>query len=450
MNKTGKIYFDYAASTPVAPAVLAAMEPYFSKKFGNAGSLHFFGQEAQAAVDKSRETIAKIIGAGFREVIFTGSATEANNLVLRGVARAARGIMSLARQNASGYNRETNLDLPPRLIVSAIEHESILETAKDLEQEGVEVLYLPVDREGYVIVEKLKEMLNDQTILVSVMYANNEIGTIQNISKISEIIRSFRNENSKSKIQNLNLGTVYPLIHTDAVQAFQYLDCNVNNLGVDFMTLSAHKIYGPKGVGALYARNSNQKAQNSEQIQNHKNVSNLEFQISDLRLVTPIVTGGGQEYGFRSGTENVPAIVGFAKAAELVFHSRESERRRIGKLRDYFLSKLKKIYPKVEVNGCADAPTGARGFSEQLPNIINLYFPDHLAEDLLIKLDLEGIAASAGSACSARSSKPSHVLRALGLPVARILRSLRFSLGRPSKLEEIKMALKVLENILSV
>ncbi len=229
MRSKAKIYLDYAASTPVDPEVEKAMRPYFRKIFGNPGSLHWFGQEASAAVFEARQKIAKALGAKYNEVFFTGSATEANNLALRG------SLMSLK-----------SLKFEPKVIVSSIEHESVLETARNLEKSGVKVAYIPVDKNGIVRIDILKKELDEDTVLVSVMYANNEIGTIQPIKEITEIIKNFKIQNPKSKIQ----------FHTDAVQALQFLDCNVQNLGVDLMTISAHKIYGPKGIGALYIRNS--------------------------------------------------------------------------------------------------------------------------------------------------------------------------------------------------
>lgn len=429
-----KIYLDYAASTPVDPEVFKAMEPYFREKFGNAGSLHSFGQEALSAIDKSRETIAKAIGrpavARFREIIFTGSATEANNLALRGVVKKAR--------SAIFENQNTDhAHAPPRIIVSSIEHESVLETAKDLEKDGVEVIYLPVDKAGVVDLKKLEESLNERTILVSVMYVNNEIGTIEPIFEISRIIRDFRiarlqdckikkGENN-SAICNLQ-SAIYPLFHTDAVQAFQYLDCDVRKLGVDLMTLSAHKIYGPKGVGALYCRNCK-----IARLQDSKNDGG-NFAISNLQsVISPTITGGGQEFGLRSGTENTPAIAGFGKTVELVNNSRESESERVRGLRDYFWRELKKIYPKAEINGCQLAP-----------HILNVCFPGELSQDLLIKLDMAGVAVSSGAACSVRSSKPSHVLKALGLPTETIRGSLRFSFGRFTTKKEIDETLKIL------
>ncbi|MDP2598477.1 MAG: cysteine desulfurase family protein [Candidatus Liptonbacteria bacterium] len=308
-----KIYLDYAASTPVDPRVFEAMRPYFTEKFGNPGSLHSFGQEAIAAVDKSRETIAKALGADFREVIFTGSATEANNLALRGVIKRFE-------------YRISNIEYP-RIIISAIEHESVLETARDLEREGIEVVYLPVDRRGVVDLEKLKEALNERTVLVSIMHANNEIGTAQPLFEIHRIIEDFKKRNS-SIPQFLNC----PLLHSDCAQAFQFLDCDVDALGVDLMTLSAHKIYGPKGIGALYVRQGKEK--------------NVKLPDSRFQILDSIATGGGQEFGLRSGTENVPLIVGFAKAVELAIAVREKEARRIGDLRDRFWAELKKIAQK--------------------------------------------------------------------------------------------------------
>jgi cysteine desulfurase len=469
-----RIYLDYAASTPIDPAVMEAMRPYFSEKFGNAGSLHSFGQEARAAIDKSRETIAKAIGADFREIIFTGSATESNNIALRGITQAARRI---AQKNFGVSPREVRVSQRPRIIVSSIEHESVLETAKDLEKDGVEVLHLPVDREGYVITEKLKELLNERTILVSVMYVNNEIGTIQPITEISKIVQDFRNRKIDNKHpttdKNGQMSNVkcqmFPLVHTDAVQAFQFFDCDVRRLGVDLMTLSAHKIYGPKGIGVLYIRNSKLETRNSKQTQNSNvktqtgNASNLEFRVS------PVITGGHQEFGLRSGTENVPAIVGFGKAVELISNSRELENKRVGELRNYFWKELKKIYPSAAINGCrlSDVSCQLSNVSCQLsdvscqlsdvscqlsdvrcsPHILNVYFPGFFSQDLLVKLDMAGVAVSSGAACSARSSKPSHVLLALGLPIERVRASLRFSFGKSTKISELKRVVRILTNI---
>ena len=405
-SKTKRIYLDYAATTPVALEVLKAMMPYFNKQYGNPSSLHYFGQQAIAAIDNSREIVAKAIGLSinnsFESIIFTGSATEANNLALKGVIK----------------NFSLKSNLRPKIIVSAIEHESILKTARELEQNNIEIEYLPVDDKGFVHFEKLEKLLDEKTVLVSVMYANNEIGTIQPIKKISEIIKNWKLEN--------NPNSIYPLFHVDAVQAFQYLDCNVFDLGVDLMTLSAHKIYGPKGIGALY-------------ISGDKN--NLK--------ISPLIVGGHQEFDLRAGTENVPAIVGFAKAVELAVSLREKEGRRILKLANYFWQELKKIYPTAAINGVDFNEVNDKNYKLfRLPNILNIYFPNQNAEDLLIKFDLAQIAVSAGSACLARFSKPSYVLQALGLPLSRVKSSLRFSFGRFTTKKEIINVLKKVKNIL--
>ncbi len=381
------------------PLVKKAMAPYFSDKFGNPGSLHFFGQEAMAAVDESREKIAKAIGADFREIIFTGSATEANNLALRGAVKRFK--------------------IPnPRIIVSSIEHDSILETCRDLEREGIEIIYLPVNKQGIVNLKKLKESLNERTVLVSIMYANNEIGTIQPITEISKLISEFKMQNAELRKNNSELATALPLLHTDAVQAFQFLDCDVNKLGVDLMTLSAHKIYGPKGVGMLYR--------------------NLQSTIYNLQSNT---TGGGQEFGLRSGTENVAGIVGFTKAVELAVQNRGKETKRIFELTGYFWKEIKKNYPDAKINGA---------LGNKLPNILNIYFPNQNTQDLLMELDLNGIAVSSGSACSARVTKPSHVLKAIGLSDKKIKSSLRFSLGKFTTREEINNALKIIKKIFNL
>jgi cysteine desulfurase len=395
-----RIYFDYAASTPVDPRVLKAMHPYFLKQFGNSGSLHSFGQEAIAAVDAARATIARLIGADFHEVIFTGSATEANNLSLRG---------AVGRWKEDGRNK----GLRPRIIVSAIEHESVLETARDLERDGAEVIFVPVGKEGLVDPATVSRAIagdNDngsaRTVLVSIMYANNEIGSVQPINAIAEAVRDMRTHN----------GGHYPLFHTDAVQAFQFLDCDVQKLGVDMMTLSAHKIYGPKGVGALYVRNDG--------------VAQNKGNAGSLTTLKPIVTGGGQEFGMRSGTENVPLIAGFAKAAELAVAARKGEAKRLAALRQYLIEGLKKTSRKAEANGPLKRPT-------VLPNILNIYFPCRSAEDVIVRLDLAGIAVSAGSACRARAAEPSYVIRELGYSEARAKSSVRISLGRNTTKAEV-------------
>ncbi len=268
-----RIYLDHAAATPVSPAVLAAMQPYFGRKYGNPGSLHSFGQEAMAAVDAARAKIAQAIGAEFREVVFTASATEANNLALRSAVRQFK-------------IKNPKLKARPKIIISAVEHESVLETAYDLENDGVEVVEIPVDRKGVVDLKALEKELDARTVLVSVMYVNNEIGSVQPIAEISEAIKKWKRAAGNPK-------TAYPLLHTDAAQAPAYFNCDVARLGADLMTLSSQKINGPKGVGALYIG-----------------------PIRPIGLIGPMVTGGGQEHGLRSGTENVPGIVGFATAME--------------------------------------------------------------------------------------------------------------------------------------
>jgi cysteine desulfurase len=391
-----RLYFDYAATTPVDPRVERAMRPYFLKHFGNPGSLHGFGQEAIAAVDASRETLARLIGADFRDVVFTGSATEANNLALRGAVRAWQ-----AQSQHAGVQ--------PRMIVSAIEHESVLETARDLERDGVEVVYLSANRAGVIDIEALRAALNERTVVVSVMYVNNEIGAIQPIAKIAAAIAEFK----------LKSGSRYPLFHTDAAQAFQFLNCGVAALGVDMMTLSAHKIYGPKGIGLLYA----------------KNVTTAKPSIIERE-----VTGGGQEFGVRSGTENIPSIVGFAKAAELALAAQKKEAKRMLALRTLLFKNIKKIFPKAEINGGADKDRNnenENSESQVVPNILNIYLPGHAAEDMVVKLDLAGVAVSAGSACRARAMQSSYVIEAMGHSKERAKSSLRFSLGRQTTKEEM-------------
>ena len=389
-KKVNSIYLDYAASTPVAPDVLETMLPYFKERFGNPGSIHSFGQSAQSALDKSREAITNALGTKFSELIFTSSATEANNLAIRGV---------LASANIKN----------PQIIISSIEHESILDTVKALEKEGVEVVYLPVSSEGLVNPDDVIKNIKDNTILVSIIYASNEIGTIQPIKEISNLIRNFRGSKT------------YPLFHTDAVQALQFLDCRVEELGIDLMTMSSQKIYGPKGAGALFVKGLEPKGSNK---------------------LKSIITGGGQEYNLRSGTENVPAIVGFAKALELIEKNKSIEAKRIKQLRNHLWERLKIMKPELELNG-PDVDSSSR-----LENNLNIYFPGHEAQDLVIKLDMAGVSVSTGSACSSRSTKASYVVKALDLGEDRAKSSLRISLGRPSTLSEVDKAYEEILNLL--
>ena len=465
-----RIYFDYAASTPVDPAVTAAMRPYFSKIFGNPSALHRFGQEASAAVFKARLGIAKSLGADYREIIFTGSATEANNLALRGAVKSFvysqatafrnQNIFAPAAKISSPSARWSRLSsgtkpsvsagcsskqsafvqnfLQPKIIVSTIEHESILETCRDLEKDGIEVVYIPVSKDGIVDLKKIKTALDERTVLVSIMHANNEIGAIQPISAIAEVISNWKLVNRKKiPIFSCQLPvTSYPLFHTDAAQSFQYLDCRPENLGVDLITLSAHKIYGPKGIGVLYARNW-QMVNSDSGIKSQR----TNYQLPITNYISPIITGSGQEFGLRSGTDNVPYIVGFAKAVELISNSRELENKRVGKLRDYFWRGFKKINSKIAVNG---------SMKERLPNNLNIYFPGNRAQELLIKLDLAGIAASLGAACSSRVSKTSYVLRAMGFSLDRASSSLRFSLGRQTAKRDIDYTIATLIKFLKI
>ncbi len=421
-----RIYLDYAATTPLDEGVFKAMRPYFSDIFGNPGSLHSFGQEAMGAIDKSREAIAKMLEVDFRDVIFTSSATEANNLVLRGIVKATR--MTRMASELSEKRHSEHSDYLPRVIVSAVEHDSVLKTTRDMEQEGlIELKILPVDEEGVVSLPELKKLLNDKTVLVSVMYANNEIGTIEPISKIGAEIAKFR-----------ATGT-YPLFHTDAVQALQYLDCRPNELGVDFMTISGHKIYGPKGVGALIM---GRKTHNIKQgASGTKQDSRLSVPWSMLQAQ---ITGGGQEFGLRSGTENVANIVGLAEAVRVSEKIKQEEAKRIFGLRNYFWEKIVLINRKARLNG-PDVRGGEK--YARLPNNINVYLPGVLAEEALTYLDMQGVAVSTGSACSARGAEPSHVLRAMFGDDKIARHSLRITLGRGTDRRQVDVALGAIRKL---
>ena len=392
------IYLDYAATTPLAREVREAMEPYLGDRFGNPSSVHRLGQEAVSALDRSRETIARAMGAEFHGVIFTGSATEANNLALRGaVGKYAERV---ARE--TGAARRAQL---PKIIISGIEHDSVFETARDLECRGeVELAILPVNREGVVSVKDLASLLDDRTVLASILYGSNEVGSVQPIREIADLLRSRRLPKSR-----------YPLLHTDAVQAFAYLSSSLPDLGADLVTISGHKLCGPKGVGALIVRSDGEKPG---------------------CLLTPIVTGGSQEYGVRAGTESVAAIVGFAAAVGRARERRDRARETVALLSEFARREAARLDPAIEVNG-------PREPSHALPHIISLRFPGRLAEPAVLKLDSAGIAVSAGSACSARAMKPSRVLLAMGRSEREARESIRISFGEETTEEEIARALRI-------
>jgi len=371
-----QVYLDYAATTPQSPEATKAMRPYFEKHYGNASSLHQFGQRAREAVEASRQNIAKFLNCSMAEVFFTGSATEADNLAILGVIKSSK----------------------LHIITTAIEHPAVLEPIKRLEKLGeIEVTYLPVSRDGLVKVEDIEKAIRPNTVLVSIMYANNEIGVVQPIVEIGKVIKA-----TDQKI----------IFHTDAVQAVNYLDCDVQKLGVDLLTLSGHKIYGPKGVGALYVKKG--------------------------AALEPIMFGGHQEQGLRPSTENVAAIAGLG-AAIATISNRKSQIANIKKLRDKLLDGILKNIPKTSLNGSAD---------NRLPNNVNISFSGVEGESILMALDQKGVCVSTGSACASGSLQPSHVLMALGLSHQQAHGSIRFSLGKYTTKEEIDYVLKVLPDII--
>ena len=372
-----KIYLDYAATTPVDKRVVKAMEPFFSKKFGNTMSLHSFGQEAKIALEESRKIIADLINANPNEIIFTSSATESNNLALKGIA---------FNMPKSRYARH--------IIISSIEHPCITETAKWLSR-GFKITKIPVDKYGTVNPKDIEKEIKPETILVSIIHASNEIGTIQKIAEIGKICRK---------------KGVY--FHTDASQSFGKIPIDVKKMNIDLLTASSHKLYGPKGAGLLYVREG-------------------------IKLV-PLLHGGGQENGLRSSTVNVQAVVGFAKATEICRKEMKSESLRISKLRDKLIKSVLKI-KNSHLNGHP---------KNRLANNANFWFDFIEGESLIIQLDLEGIACSTGSACSSFKLEPSHVLLATGLKPQEAHGSLRVSLGRFTTEKEINQLIKVLPKII--
>jgi len=396
-----RIYLDYAATSPTKKEVLQAMKPYFFDKFGNPSSLHRFGQETRAAILEARNTVAKFLNCGAQEIIFTSGGSESDNFVLRGIS---------------------NRWHKPHIIISAIEHYAILHTCQDLEKQNlIEATYLPVDKFGLVSVSDVKKAIRKNTILVSIMYANNEIGTIEPIREIGKMIEKLKTQNSNPKSyferseKKGSRATVRgPYFHTDAVQAIGYLNCNVRYLHADALSLSAHKFGGPKGVGVLYIRKG-------------------------IKLSSQI-TGGGQEYGKRAGTENIPGIIGLAKAISLIGDKKYKLRiKKITTLRDRLISGVLKTIPDVILTGHP---------KERLPNSVSFCFKYIEGEGILYNLDLAGVAASSGSACTSGSLEPSHVLIACGYDHKTAQGSIRFTLGEDTKEEEIEYVLKILPKII--
>lgn len=370
-----KVYADYAATTPVDPRVVEAMQPYFTKFYGNASSLNAFGVEAKKALEESRGTISKFMNAEASELIFTGTATEANNLVLKGHA----------------FKEGTD---SCHIAISTIDHDCVLNSAKWLKKQGFKVTHLPVDRYGLLRMDALEDALQQNVTLVSVVHGNNEIGTIQPIEEIANKCHEYG-----------------ALLHTDAVQSFGKLPIDVKEIHLDFATVNAHKLYGPKGVGALYIK------------ADHK--------------IDPLIHGGGHEFGLRSGTENIPGIVGFAKAVKLRKEEMKAEAERLTYLRD----KLIKGALEIEDTYLNGHPT------MRLTNNTNLRFSYVEGEAVTLSLDSEGIAASSGSACSSISGEPSHVLLAIGLKPEEARGTIRLSLGKYNTEEDVDYILQVLPKV---
>ena len=375
-----QIYLDHAATTCLDERVLQKMTPYFTQIYGNANSQHGFGRDAQKAVDEARDTIASLIGAKPNEVYFTSGGTESDNWALRGVSHALK-------------------NKGKHIIISKIEHAAMISTAKELEKEGFEFTYLGVDSEGFVDLEELKKSIRPDTILIACMLANNEIGTIEPIKEIAEIAHAHS-----------------ALCFTDAVQAMGAIPVNVNDLGVDLMSFSAHKFNGPKGMGALYIRTG---------------VS-----------INRIISGGHQERTRRGGTTNVPGVVGFAEALKLTKSTMKEDSEYVASLRDRFIKRVIEEIPYVKLNGPKDG-------NKRLPNNADFSFEFIEGESILFSLDLAGIAVSSGSACSSGSLEPSHVLLAIGVPEEIAHGSIRFTFGKENTVEEVDYTVEKLKEIVN-
>jgi len=373
-----RIYLDYAATTPTHPEVVKTMLPYFTEGFGNPSSIYSHGQEAKSAIDDARTKVAGLIGAGDEEIVFTGSGTEADNFALEGIALA----------NAPKGNH---------IITTPIEHHAVLETCKFLETMGFIVTHLPVDEYGLISPEDIRRAITDQTILISVMHANNEIGTIEPLAEIGKVAKE---------------AGVY--FHTDAVQTVGHIPIDVDELGVDLLSMSAHKLYGPKGIGALYVRKGS-------------------------RIIS-FMHGGDQENKRRASTENVPGIVGFGKAAEIALKEMDEEAELLTRLRDRLIEGLKGRIEHIHLNGHPKM---------RLPNNANISVDFIEGESILLNLDLEGISVSTGSACSSTNLEPSYVIMAMGLSAEQAHGSLRMSLGKWTEEEDINRILEALPRVVA-
>lgn len=375
-----RIYLDNSATTYTDKEVLQKMLPYFSEVYGNGSSQHFFGREALVAIDEAREKVAKAIGAKPTEIYFTSGGTESDNWAIKGAAHALR-------------------EKGNHIITTAIEHPAVIKTCQALEKEGFEVTYLPVDNEGFVTAEQVEKAITDKTILISVMTANNEIGTIEPIREIGAVAKAHK-----------------ILFHTDAVQAVGNVPIDVVKDNIDMLSMSAHKFYGPKGVGVLYKRNGVK--------------------------IGRFMDGGEQERNMRASTLNTPGIVGLGAAIEIAVRDREKNNKHVAELRDYFVKELLANVKDIKYNGPVDT-------SRRLPSNANFSFEYIEGESILMSLDLEGIAVSSGSACSSGSLEPSYVLLSVGVPIELAHGSIRFSFGKNNTMEEVKYTLEKLYAIVA-
>ncbi|HMQ05089.1 MAG TPA: cysteine desulfurase family protein [Pyrinomonadaceae bacterium] len=390
-----RVYLDNSATTPIDPQVLAEMLPFFTEKFGNASSIHYFGQQTKAAVDRARHQVAGLINARPNDIIFTSGGTEANNLAIRGLIQS-RHPRSIG-ERVSIRDESVDFAIRPHVVTSAIEHPAVKNVCEDLEKQGCEITYLPVYSDGIVRIDDVKAAVRENTVLISVMFANNEIGTIQPVNEIGRFVRELKDQGKKI------------WFHTDAVQAAGKIAVDVEEIGCDMLSMSAHKLYAPKGIGALYIRRGTR--------------------------LHPQSIGGRQERGIRGGTEPVPLIVAFGAACEIAGTCLESESIRLSELRNRLEQYILETIPDSTVNGSID---------RRLPNVSNISFRNAEGEGLLINLDMQGVAVSTGSACSSGSLEPSPVIRAVGRDEQLARGAIRFSLGRMSTGEDVDRVLEVL------